>query len=169
MESTYVIEPLDRTHDRAAFLCGIPALDRYLTHQVSQDMKKGLTVAYILREREGKAVLGYYTVSMSSIEVSGLPEELARKVPYQTAPAALIGRLAAHENVHGQGLGGLLLGSALNRCLTASESIGAMGVFVDAKNDAARAFYEHYGFIRLADEYRLFIPMKTVAQLIRPV
>jgi GNAT superfamily N-acetyltransferase len=168
VESPYVVEPLGRYHDRAAFLCGIPALDRYLTQQVSQDTKKGLAVAYVLRAAADMVVRGYYTVNMSSIEVRELPDDLARHLPYPAAPAALIGRIALHQQIHGLGLGGLLLSSALSRCLAASTSIGAMGVFVDAKNDAARAFYEHYGFIRLADDCRLFIPMKTVARLVRP-
>jgi hypothetical protein len=41
-----------------------------------------------------------------------------------------------------------------------------MAVVVDAKDDAARVFYERYGFRRFLDnEYRLYLPMETVEQL----
>jgi len=34
------IEPLAKLHDRAAFSCGVEALDRYLQSQASQDMRR---------------------------------------------------------------------------------------------------------------------------------
>ena len=43
-----------------------------------------------------------------------------------------------------------------------------MAVVVDAKDAAAEAFYEHFGFARLQQQpSRLFLPMKTVAALFR--
>lgn len=36
---------------------------------------------------------------------------------------------------------------------------------IDAKDDRARSFYEHYKFIRfLINPYRLFLPMKTIKE-----
>jgi GNAT superfamily N-acetyltransferase len=65
----------------------------------------------------------------------------------------------------GQGFGELLLLDALHRC-HALDQLGAVAVVVDAKDDAARAFSERYGFWRFADDaYRLFIPMVTIARL----
>ena len=55
---------------------------------------------------------------------------------------------------------------ALKRGLDASHSVASVAVFVDAKDEAAARFYERYGFKRLPSHpHRLFIPMKTVAQL----
>ncbi len=57
--------------------------------------------------------------------------------------------------------------SALGRSLDLRTQVGAIGVVVDAKDDTARAFYEHYGFLRFQDRpYRLFLPMKTIEQLV---
>ena len=34
-----VIEPLGKRHERAAFSCSIPELDRYLARQAGQDVR----------------------------------------------------------------------------------------------------------------------------------
>ena len=42
-----------------------------------------------------------------------------------------------------------------------------MAVVVDAKDEAAAAFYQHCGFLTLqAQPNRLFVPMRLVAQLL---
>jgi len=42
-----------------------------------------------------------------------------------------------------------------------------MAVVVDAKDEAAAAFYRHYGFLTLqAQPSRLFVPMRLVTQLL---
>jgi len=52
------------------------------------------------------------------------------------------------------------------RCLAIRQEIGALAIVVHAKDQAARAFYRHHGFIPLADhEASLFIAMATLAKL----
>jgi hypothetical protein len=52
----------------------------------------------------------------------------------------------------------------LRTCYQRSADIAALGVVVNAKGDAARCFYEAYGFQRINDDaYRLFMPMQTLA------
>jgi hypothetical protein len=49
-----------------------------------------------------------------------------------------------------------------------SWNIASVAVVVDAIDENAGAFYRHYGFIDIPNHTnRLFIPMKTVAQLFR--
>jgi len=38
-----VIEPLNHTHDRTGFQCGVVALDRYLKKQAKQDIKRRIS------------------------------------------------------------------------------------------------------------------------------
>ena len=64
--------PLGPTHDRAAFACGIEALDNYLRKQVRQDVKKRVAVAFVLTP-DGKTVAGYYTLSQYSVELDAIP------------------------------------------------------------------------------------------------
>jgi len=55
---------------------------------------------------------------------------------------------------------------ALKRALEHSRNIASVAVVVDAIDENARVFYGRYGFIDIPNHpNRLFIPMKTVAQL----
>jgi hypothetical protein len=56
----------------------------------------------------------------------------------------------------------------LIRAANVSWDVGAMPVIVDAKDDQARAFYDHFGFRRFVDDpYRLFLPMSDAEQYAR--
>jgi hypothetical protein len=55
---------------------------------------------------------------------------------------------------------------ALYRSLKLSEQVASTGVVVDAKDEAALAFYRKYGFIELPKvNRRLFLPMGTIEKL----
>ena len=157
------VEPLGKAHDRAAFSCGIDALDNYLKKQASQDVSKLVSVCFVLTP-DGKTVAGFYTLSQYSVDLVKLPEQVAIKLPkYPEVPATLLGRLATSEDFRSQKLGEFLLLDALNRSLQLSKQVASAAVIVDAKNEAARRFYEHFGFLSLPDTpNRLFLPMKTV-------
>lgn len=166
-ESAYVIQPLDSHHDRAAFSCGVEALDRYLRQQAGQDRRKGMAQTFVLVERATGAIVGYYTLSAYGVEPQELPETITRALPrYPRLPAILLGRLAIDRRFRGQGFGADLLYKALRQVLTLSAQLGALGVIVEAKDDNARDFYAYHGFIALPDTpQRLFMPLRTIAQL----
>jgi ribosomal protein S18 acetylase RimI-like enzyme len=147
----YAFEILGEHHDRAAFTCGVEALDRYLRVQAGQEMRRGYATVFVVTDRMTGEVLGYHTLSMTGIPVDLVPEAIRRKLPrYPTVPAVLLGRLAVSTTARGEGLGRALLIHGLRRA-TAAEV--AWAVFaVDAKDDAARSFYGHYGFRSLLDD-----------------
>lgn len=159
---------MGRQHDRTAFHCGAEALDRYLKQQARQDAEKRVAAPFVSVSPPDTRVLGYYTLSASVLTVADLPDDLARKLPrYPQLPVTLLGRLAVDQSARGQGLGEHLLLDALNRSLTHADQIAATAVVVDAKDEAAAAFYRHYGFAPLqAQPGRLFVPMRLVAQLL---
>ena len=71
------------------------------------------------------------------------------------------------NKLQGQGLGAFLLMDAMHRALMATQAVAMHALIVDAKNDAAAAFYTKYGFIPLQDDNRrLFLPMATIQQLL---
>jgi GNAT superfamily N-acetyltransferase len=161
--SELVIEPLNRNHNRTAFNCGIESLDRYLQHQANQDIKRRVSRVFVVRSRQDDTrVLGYYTLSTLSIDLSVLPEKLAKKLPKHPIPAALIGRLAVDVSAQGKGIGKVLLSNAIKRTLAISSDIGMYAIVVDAINEQADSFYMQYGFAHLASEgKRLFLPLKS--------
>ena len=54
------IEPLGSRHDRAAFSCGVAALDIYIQRQARQDMERNLAAVFVLTS-DGKTIAGFYT------------------------------------------------------------------------------------------------------------
>jgi ribosomal protein S18 acetylase RimI-like enzyme len=160
------IEPLGASHDRAAFSCGVPPLDKYLQTQASQDLKKRLAAVYVLTP-DGKIIAGYYTLSAYSVRLDKIPEEIARKLTrIPEVPATLVGRLARSSAFHGQGIGEVLLVDALKRSLANSKHVASWTVVVDAKDANAVAFYRKYGFMEIpATPSRLILPMETIAKL----
>ncbi len=170
MPLQYEVEPLGEQHNRAAFSCGVDALDRPFRERAGQESRRDVARVFVLRMRSAQDVAGFYTLSAISIEPKDLPPALTKRLPrYPTLPALLVGRLAVDQRYQGRGAGRALLMSALARSLEIRAQVGAIGVIVDAKDDRARAFYEQYGFQRLqGDPYRLIPFMKTIEQLLPP-
>lgn len=159
---------LHSSHFRTDFKCGKSVLDDYLKFQASQDMKKRLSACFVcVNEELNEPVIAYYTLSNSSISRDFIPMEWQRKFPksYKTIPTTLLGRLAVDVTFHGKGLGRELLVEALYRSYLASKEIGSVAVVVDPIDDNAQQFYVSYGFQKLPDSGKLFLAMKTIAQL----
>jgi len=160
----YRIEPLGSRHDRAAFSCGVAALDIYIQRQASQDMERNLAAVFVLTS-DGKTIAGFYSLSAHSIHAADVPEELTRKLPRFPLPVTLLGRMAVSQSSHGQGFGEFLLMHALERAWLGSQRVASWAVVVDAKL-GARAFYLNYDFVPLPlKPDRLFLPMKTIERL----
>lgn len=159
-----VIAPLNPTHDRMGFHCGVEALDRYLKKQAKQHIKRRISRVFVATKADNpKAAIGYYTLSTISIELNQLPEKLARKLPKHPVPAAQIGRLAVSEAAQGQGVGKMLLADAIKRTLAVSDQIAIYAMVVDAINENAKKFYEQFGYTRLSeDSPRLFLSLKPI-------
>lgn len=164
MQPDYRVEALGPEHRREQFTCGDAALDRYFRQQAGQDARRRIASPFVLVVANTGDVAGFYTLSATSLDLTILPAEVARKLPrHPTVPATLLGRLAVHGDHHGCGLGAALLADAVQRA-TRSE-IASFALVVDAKDDAARTFYEHHGFVGLQDDPRhLFLPLARVAQ-----
>ena len=161
------IEPLGKKHDRVVFSCGDDALDTYLKKRASQETKKKIATTFVIADRLTGPVIGFYTLSATSILLADLPDETARKLPkYPYVPATLLGRLAIDSRYQGKGYGELLIMDALRRALQATTEVASYAVVVDATNERARSFYEQYGFCAFPDQkLRLFLPMKIIADL----
>lgn len=169
LQARFVVEPFDKKrHDRAAFSCEHQALNSYIRQQASQDVKKHIAAVFVLTP-DGKAIAGYYTLSQYALDSGSVPEETMSKLglpTYKELPATLLGRLARSLHFKGQGVGELLLMSALKHALDHSRQIASMALVVHAKDEVANSFYRKYGFIQLPDHpNRLFLPMKTVARM----
>ena len=96
----------------------------------------------------GANVLGFHTLSATSIEPTDAPAALVERLPrYPRLPATLLGRLAIDRSARGIGLGRVLLVDAISGAIR--SEITSFAMVLDAKDEGAVSFYAREGFIRL--------------------
>jgi GNAT superfamily N-acetyltransferase len=154
------IGALTSAHDRKSFSSGVELLDRYLRDLATQDIKRRVSNCFVALD-DADVIAGYYTFAAASFPLSELTDDIMKRLPrYALLPAGLIGRLAVDRRFQGRRLGGALIMDAAAR---AEPAIFAL--IVDAKDEEAVAFYQHYGFLRFASKpMSLFLPIATALQ-----
>lgn len=162
------IQKLQKAHDRSKFDCGIPKLNIFLQKHARQNQKQGISVTYVAIEPEENRIVGYYSLSTSSISLELLPESSRKRLPGYPVSFARIGRLARDMTAKGKGVGPFLLIHAFEKIVAISEDIGLHAVEVDAKHQHAREFYIRFGFQELLDDpLHLFITTKTIRKALK--
>jgi len=151
-----------KIHDRNGFHCGEPVLDEFLRKYAAQQSSKGVSSVFVLvDDSQPSKILGYYTLSAAQVDVVQLSLADQKKLPRYPIPCFRLGRLARELGSRGNGIGEVLMGLAVDRCLKAKISIGAYALLVDAKNTSAKSFYEHYGFTPCRDSpMTLYLPLR---------
>lgn len=148
-------------HEVAKFDCGITALNDYLIKFATQHRRRGISQTYVLADSLlPTVVLGYYTLSPAQIDVDEISHKDRKRLPRYPIPCIRMGRLACRKDQQGKGIGRLLIGCAVGRCLIAREEVASFALIVDAKDDTAKAFYQHYGFVPCLDRrLTLYLPL----------
>lgn len=159
------VELLDATHDRSGFDCGVAPLNRYLQQIARQHIAKGISRTFVLVDEGAsppKLIHGFFTISLCQVIAHDVPVEWAKKLPDQI-PAMKLGRLAVAKNKQGAGIGKSLLVEALDRVAAVLDLVGGIGLFVDAKDEDAGAFYARFGFEPTpSGPLTLFLPAETI-------
>jgi len=161
------IELLAKSHDREGFDCGSEPLNSFLKQTARQHAARGISRAFVLVEEdasEPKPVLGFFSINFCQIKSETLAVEDARKLPRDVSGIRL-GRLAVARAYQRQGIGRILLVAAMSKFIEIFNVAGGIGLFVDAKDDAATCYYEQFGFVPLlSNELQLFLPAKTIQE-----
>ena len=154
--------PLDPAmHDRQGFECGVPELNEYLQRFAEQHRRKGISSVFVLVDSAApRFILGYYTLSAAEVDVARLSDADRRRLPRFPVPCFRMGRLACRADRQGRGLGKVLMGCAVDRCLKARTQVAAYALIVDAKDESAKDFYQHFGFRALIEGgLTLYLPL----------
>ena len=160
-----VITVLERQHDRQDFDCGEPALNTFLQRFARQQADKDFNRSYVAVAQGELRIRGYYAISTASIDFQNLSPAL--RLPRYPVPVVRIRRLAVDLREQGNGVGTALLRHAIHLVASTAEKIGLYAVVVDAKNEAAVAFYAKYGFRRFSDQnLRLFLTTDVIRRAI---
>jgi GNAT superfamily N-acetyltransferase len=139
-------ERLRDDHDIQQFRSGNVALDRWL-HFSASDADRSDNARTFVWSQEG-IVVAYFALCPHVVRRSTLPGRWNRSGPSEI-PSILLAKLALAEALHGRGLGEQLLIDAVLRSLRATAEVGGRFIIVDAINESAHRFYEHFGFVPL--------------------
>lgn len=163
--SSYDLEILAESHDRAGFESGLESVDRYLRETARGHLSKGVSVTRVLVEAGAlppKPILGYFTLSSITIEPKGWPGTM-KGLPKQPLSAVLLGRLAISRNAQGLGLGAILVAAATQLARETIQRTGGLGLVVDAANEDLIGYYERFEFRRVAPGgLRMFLPVSSL-------
>ena len=163
------IQRLNRQHDRANFDCGHPSLNAWLRERAGQFDRKDFSRTFVAVQPSSQAVLGYYALSNHRVIHDVLPPDEAKGLPRLDVPVVLLGRLAVHHTMQGQGLGSFLLIDAVRRVQQIADQVGVRAIEVDAIDEIARSFYMKFGFYTLLDDpYHLYLPIQIIRKLKLP-
>jgi GNAT superfamily N-acetyltransferase len=159
------IEKLRREHSLDDFDCGKEDLNRFLKRQAWNNQQARSTQTYVVAKE--LRVHGYYSLSAGSITYDQATERVKKGLARHPIPVILLARLAVDVSIHGRGVGSALLKDALLRAAQAADTIGARALLVHAKDDDARAFYEHFTFeVSPSDPYHLLLIMKGLMRMV---
>lgn len=162
---------LNKSHDRRSFDCGNAELNDFLKRVARQATEKNVSRTFVLVDEDRPTtIIGFFSLTSCEVEITDIPESQQKKYPPQRGlPAVRLARLAVAREAQGKGYGELLLAEAVYRTALVSQSVGVVGLFVDAKDENAKAFYEKYGFIATNPNkpFLLFLPAASLAQHVR--
>jgi GNAT superfamily N-acetyltransferase len=159
------IEKLRREHVLDSFDCGKEDLNRFLKRQAWNNQQAHSAQTYVAAK--DLRVIGYYSLAAGSITHDEATERAKKGLARHPIPVILLARLAVDRNIQSQGIGSALLKDALLRTAQAADTIGARALVVHAKDDNAKAFYEHFTFESSpSDLYHLLLLTKDLMRLV---
>ena len=91
-------------------------------------------------------VVGYFTLSNSSVERATVTSKFSKRARHSSIPATLIGMLARHQSE--SGMLSHILGAAFERVVQANQFSASRLVVIDAATEELASLYEAYGFSR---------------------
>lgn len=167
---TIQIEPLDQSHDRGVFDCGVPFIDRYIAKRCLDDHELYKARVYIARPDDARAVIGFYTLSLTSIRPNeASTEEAEEKFGSWAIPLVYLGQIGVHGEYRGRKtIGPALMLHAFQQTLQIAELAGTFGLSLDAIDEKRAKWYEDIGFTRFDVEtdgrIKMLCPLPTIRQ-----
>lgn len=161
------IELLAKSHDRDGFDCGSEPLNLFLKQTARQHAERGISRTFALVDENAiapKPILGFFSLNICQIKSESLAPGEAKKPPRDVSGVRL-GRLAVVRTCQRHGIGKTLLVAAVRKFMEIFNKAGGIGLFVDAKDQDAKRYYERFGFVPMpSNELELFLPVKTIQE-----
>jgi GNAT superfamily N-acetyltransferase len=159
------IQKLGPDHELDSFDCGKEPLNRFLQRFALTNQKANTAQTYVLCQ--GQTVVGYYSLAVGSVTHEQATERATKGIARHPVPVMILARLAVHKDFQRKGIGPALLKDAFVRTAAAADIAGIRALLVHAKDDEAKAFYEHFNLEPSpSDPYHLFLIMKDLQKLL---
>ena len=159
------IAKLDRQHAIEQFECGQGDLNRFIARYALQNQLANASTTYVALS--GDDVVGYYTLVVGEVAYDDAPERLTKGLARHPVPLMVLARLATDRRWQNKGIGKGMLKDAVLRTLNAADIAGIRAFAVHAKDDNARAFYEHFDFLPSpTDPLHLYLLMKDIRRTV---
>lgn len=144
------IAPLDLTHDREAFRCGLRFIDKYFEKRCLEDHHLHKVRVYVATEPDSVQALGFYTLSLTAIKADeSSPEEAQAKFGTWAVPLVYLGQIGVRDtHQRGYGIGSSLMLHAFERTVEIANIAGTYGLALDAADEEVAAWYEDRSFQR---------------------
>jgi GNAT superfamily N-acetyltransferase len=128
------------------FDCGKPALNEWLIRHALANQGIGTSRTWVVVEAGSPEVVAFHASVTASILRSSAPKRMRRNQP-EEMPAILLARMAVDSRHTRHGLGAALLKHFMLKALEVAQSVGVRVLLIHAKDDEAKSFYSHYGFV----------------------
>jgi predicted N-acetyltransferase YhbS len=157
--------PLLETHETERFDCGNEFLNDWLKKFALVNSRSNSAKTFVVCE--DNKVIGYYSLAMGSVDYEAATLRIKKGLARHPIPVIVLAKLAVDLDYQKKRIGVSLLKDSFLRSLMISEHIGTRAVFVNAKDDHAKTFYEHHGFQPLpSDTLKLLILVKDIKNAI---
>jgi GNAT superfamily N-acetyltransferase len=164
MTTGFRVEKLRRDHPIDKFSCGHEELDRFLIRFALTNQQANASQTWLgLHETE---VIGFYSLVVGEVAYIDAPERLTKGLARHPVPIMLLARLAVGTAWQRRHIGAGMLKDAMRRTLQAADIGGIRAFSVHAKDENARRFYEHFGFISSpVDPFHLYLLIKDIRRM----
>lgn len=164
--------PLAKTHNRKAFDCGSPELNEFLQKFALQNHESGSTKTYVAEATETPShILAYYSLCPGQIDFADVPKVASRGLGKYPVSVYRLARLAVDHGSQRQRIGSEMFLLAARRAMSAAASAGGIALAIDAKDEAAAAWYrDKFAALPLLDSpLHLILPFSTISAALEAV
>lgn len=168
------IEPLEKKHNRGAFVCSHPKIQNYCRFNALKTNDLYMVRVFVACVGSSSDVVGYYYLALTSYKIKEgsedgkhLDHQSDKKFErYDSVPAVYLGMIGVHSIYKRRGIGKLMMADAIQRTAKIAQHAGLYALTLDALDDELAAYYaENFGFERFkegATGLEMFLPIHTI-------
>ena len=150
-----IVELLDtQIHARNDFYNENPNIDKFLKERANREHEQNISDTYVLiNDNDRKKILGFFTLSLSSVILSKIPLTLTKKISkYPKYGTVLLGRMGRDHRHTPKGFGSIIIKEAMKESLKRGTFYALEVNAKKSEGDKLIKYYMGFGFVPLLDD-----------------